>query len=670
MTRLTPRREAFLLFAITALAAFLRLYRLESLPPGDGHDVAQYGVDALQILNGARPVFFETNFGREALFSYLVSLIFHFTGPTTYGIHLTSALIGTFTIPAIYLAARELFFNARDELLSWLPLLAALLAAFSYWHLNWSRVGLRVILVPLFAALIFFALWRGFRTGKWIWFAVSGGFLGLSLYTYQAARILPALMAFAFLLHCLLRRRWTQTDTKSLLLTAALFMLVAMPLVLYARQHPGALSVRIRQAVVVDESQPLGQQLSTLGTHAAKALLTYSFEGDTDPQFTIAGRPSLNPFLSISLFIGLLFAIWRFRTSPYLFLLFWLALMTAPALISDQAATAKRYLGAFPAVVMLVALGFLVPLELLRRSSPTRARQTGIVIYTILLVTGLIYSAFTTWRDYFVIWAADPDLPAHFQVDHLEIGKAIAAIEPEQMVWLSPYVADHPVIQFHAGLRPNLRGYNGRFCTPFNSPVREPGSTYLIIPGFQDQSLEDLKRLFPNGTITDGPLRPASDQPYYRTFFLPAGSDRGYNQEPIASWNEGLALLEYSVEPAEVSPGQTVSVTLTYQALDHPGVDYTAFVHLLGSPNSATGSPLWAQADSLSCGGTLPTGRWQPGDIIRDTITLQIPSDIPEGDYNLMTGFYTWPELTRLISVDSNSDAVPIGTLRVIPLAD
>ncbi|MBK7216033.1 MAG: glycosyltransferase family 39 protein [Candidatus Promineofilum sp.] len=159
---MSRRAELLLLAAITALAAGLRLYRLDALPPGDGHDVAQYGVDALQILAGARPIFLESNFGREPLFSYLVALAYRFTGPGAFGIHLTSALVGVATVPAVWLVARELFAGERRGALGYLPLLAAFLSAVSYWHLNWSRVGLRVILVPLFAALIVFALWRGF----------------------------------------------------------------------------------------------------------------------------------------------------------------------------------------------------------------------------------------------------------------------------------------------------------------------------------------------------------------------------------------------------------------------------------------------------------------------------------------------------------------------------
>mgnify|MGYP001228339220 CR=1 FL=1 len=124
MRPLSRRAELLLLAAITALAAGLRLYRLDALPPGDGHDVAQYGVDALQILAGARPVFLESNFGREALFSYLVALAYRFTGPGAYGIHLTSALIGVATVPAVGPGGRGLVPGRGATGLPYLPPLA------------------------------------------------------------------------------------------------------------------------------------------------------------------------------------------------------------------------------------------------------------------------------------------------------------------------------------------------------------------------------------------------------------------------------------------------------------------------------------------------------------------------------------------------------------------
>ena len=772
--RLTRRAEMLLLLAITALAAFLRLYRLDALPPGDGHDVAQYGVDALQILGGARPVFFESNFGREPLFSYLVALAYRFTGPGAYGIHLASALVGTLTIPAIWLAARALFAAERETALRWLPLLAALLAAISYWHLNWSRVGLRVILVPLFAALITWALWRGFATSRpevsrpdrlangsslkpvrsltYGWFLLAGALLGLSLYTYQAARLLPILVAVAFGLRAFWQRRWTRRDTAAALLTAAAALVVFLPLGVYAFQHPGALSVRIQQATVVQSGAPLGQQLPDLIRQAWAALLTYSVRGDTDPQFTIPGRPSLNPLLSVAFAAGLLAALWRFRRSPYLYLLAWLAIMTAPALVADQAAAAKRYLGAFPAVMVLISVGLLLPFAWLhRRPKATRVQHeesassdagsvgghlsafadvgyTGVhrpasedadsatgktsasenadfaggtpasedadsatgkssasedadstmsdrhspsdtrhllvaAVGGLLSAIVLLYTAAATVRDYFVVWAADPDLPVHFQADYRAIGEYIGNLPDEQPVWLSPFPAEHPVIQLHAGLRPDLRGYNGRFCVPYADPVGPDGAAYVIVPGLQDHSLAALQALFPGGETVNGPLRPGSDRPYYRAFLAPAAATPAHGPDvPLtAHWAGGIELIGYTIE-GEAAPGQTLAVTLFYRAAVAPAANYTAFVHLLGPPK-ADGSPLWAQSDSEPCGGGLPTGLWRPGDVIRDTVTLQLPPELPPGEYELLTGFYSWPDLRRL-PVDG-SDAIALQTVVV-----
>ena len=106
------RGKVIVLIAITLVAAFFRLHRIGSLPPGDRYDPAFYGVDALRVLSGERPIFFYDWVGQhkvEPLFSYLVALCFLIVGPSTLGIHLAAALVGIVTIPAVYWAA-EVFF--------------------------------------------------------------------------------------------------------------------------------------------------------------------------------------------------------------------------------------------------------------------------------------------------------------------------------------------------------------------------------------------------------------------------------------------------------------------------------------------------------------------------------------------------------------------------------
>jgi hypothetical protein len=88
---------------------------------------------------------------------------------------------------------------------------------------------------------------------------------------------------------------------------------------------------------------------------------------------------------------------------------------------------------------------------------------------------------------------------------------------------------------------------------------------------------------------------------------------------------------------------------------------YKVFVHLL----DANGVPR-AQADVLPQNGARPTWSWLPGEIITDEITLQIPADIPAGQYRLITGMYNELNGTRL-RLPNGKDAIELTTVEVGP---
>jgi hypothetical protein len=54
----------------------------------------------------------------------------------------------------------------------------------------------------------------------------------------------------------------------------------------------------------------------------------------------------------------------------------------------------------------------------------------------------------------------------------------------------------------------------------------------------------------------------------------------------------------------------------------------------------------------------LPTHLWRAGDIVQDQITLQLPTDLDHGQYQLVTGFYTLPDVTRVTLADTGADSV------------
>ena len=81
--------------------------------------------------------------------------------------------------------------------------------------------------------------------------------------------------------------------------------------------------------------------------------------------------------------------------------------------------------------------------------------------------------------------------------------------------------------------------------------------------------------------------------------------------------------------------------------------DYTAFVHLVGPHNPASAGPLWAQDDSEPCRRSYSTSAWEMDEIVVDRFSLPIPPEALPGEYQLVMGFYDWPTLDRLSTVDA-----------------
>ncbi|MCW5853845.1 MAG: glycosyltransferase family 39 protein [Anaerolineae bacterium] len=655
LNRPQTRHKLILLLGITLLAAFFRFYRLDTLPPGDGYDQAWYGVDALEILRGARPVYLPTNHGREVMFSYLVALFTALLGANPFAIHVASALVGLLAVPAVFLMAETMFADEDGWLRKYGGLTAALMVAVSYWDLQWSRHGVRAILVPLFTALIVYTLWRGLRTGSRAAFVGCGVCLGLSLYTYQAARLLPVLVVLAFLLVRLDRQKFRGATWQGFATVVGVSLLVFAPLGLYVVQHPGEFNQRIEQTLVLttDES---GSPVATLGSQVVKALLAFNFRGDERPLSNIPYRPALNAVLSLLFFLGLGLSLRRVRRSLYAFLLVWMAVMTVPAMLAGIGPAEKRAIGTLPAVAMLIALGLLGVGQAVYRWASARGVDWARRVPTGVALLGLaafVYTGVVTYRDYFLIWGRDPDLFTHFEAGRTAIGQYVGRLPAEEEVYISPELPDHPGIRYNSGLREGLRSYNGRTC--FVTPGQtERSTTYVVVPEGDSNSLPLLRSAFPQGAVVDqGPLH--YGQPYFLAFRVPPGATAQVTPShgrPL-TWEGQIGLLGYDLAASAYRPGQTVQVTLYYRALQAMETDYTVFVHLLGGPNPATGGPLWAQDDSEPCRRFYTTSTWQVGEMVRDSYSVTIPDTAPPGEYRLTLGFYDHQTQTRLAATDA-----------------
>ncbi len=104
-----------------------------------------------------------------------------------------------------------------------------------------------------------------------------------------------------------------------------------------------------------------------------------------------------------------------------------------------------------------------------------------------------------------------------------------------------------------------------------------------------------------------------------------------------------IRFLGYAYEPKVVVPGDSVTLTLYWEAGQETAVDYTVFTHLLNEQEE-----LLAQYDSQPQGGQYPTYLWDSGERVADVYELIVPPDAPEGSSTWAVGMYTLATLERL----------------------
>lgn len=111
-----------------------------------------------------------------------------------------------------------------------------------------------------------------------------------------------------------------------------------------------------------------------------------------------------------------------------------------------------------------------------------------------------------------------------------------------------------------------------------------------------------------------------------------------------------IRFLGYSVERQNLEPGDTLTLVFYWESLAPSDVDYTIFVHLRDSNNASR-----VGADHQPYDGAVPTTQWRVGAVIKDVVKLDLPADLPSGEYQVAVGMYRLDTLERLPVVGDTS---------------
>ena len=478
--------------------------------------------------------------------------------------------------------------------------------------------------LALLLTVFFAALCRAWQTQRLRWFVVAGVAAGLSFYTYLPNRLLPLALFPVFLLFALNYRSELRARRVGILLLVSAAIVVIAPLSAYFIAHPAAFFQRAGQVSILDN--PGG-----LLDNAVVVAKMFFFAGDTNPRNNIPGRPALDWLLAGPFLIGLLAVLWRPLRPVPLLLLSWLVVMLLPTVLSEDAPSFQRAIGALPVVAVLVAVGLDRLTQWIGGGRPAVSRVVAALGSVLLLA-----SIALTWQA-FVSWSLSPELFYAWDVGFVRLAAGLKAAPAGAVTYLSPRGKDHPTVRYLAGDSVDLRGFDGAIC------VRLPergAARYVFLTREDGRGPALISELLPDAasqTLVTGP----DGQPWAVEAVQPAdGRVVLQGMQPAGiTFEDGMELLGYWVSDPAFSPGARVYVRLFWRASAPASRDYTTFLHLMTPAAVSSGQPL-AAADAQPGGGSCNTSGWRPGEIIVDELQFVAPEAAQPGPYTLEVGMY------------------------------
>lgn len=384
-----------ILFTITAIAFFLRIYRIASVPPSPSLDEVSIGYNAFSVLRTGRdeygtfmPLILRAyDDYRPVLYMYLVVPFVAVLGLTATAVRLPAVILGTLAVLGTYAVARELLLTGRRGSGSAarkpveteaVPLLAAFLVAVSPWHIYISRLGHEVnagvtsVIIGVFLFLLYVRIRRPWcLIGSAVVFA-------LSLYTYQSEKIVtPVLSVVLFGLF----RKELRTDIKALVLSLAIGMVIILPALFQLTDRSNLIRFRATNAYLnspeyiqtvadypaIRQSGSLIDRLQKNPKAVALKIMVSNYLSHFNPRWVFAGGPKeshkipytglLYPWEAPFLILGILFTALGLSRKTAAIIMSWFLVSILPASITTMAPHAMRTMTVVPVTGYFTAYG-------------------------------------------------------------------------------------------------------------------------------------------------------------------------------------------------------------------------------------------------------------------------------------------------------------------------
>ncbi len=214
---------------LLVLFAFSRIYRLGQVPlgmhcdeMGMAYDAWSLALDHVDRYQKKMP-FYLINFGggQSIMYAYLAGALMLFFDYSLTLVRIPAVVLGFCTLVGGFLITREITGNKRTAFI------AAFFITVCPWYIMSQRWGLDCFLMLGFITISLYFLILALQREKTIFYFLSGGCFGLTLYTYALAYVIVPF----FLFLCFLYVNWTKRlALKKWIVLAIPLFLLAVPL--------------------------------------------------------------------------------------------------------------------------------------------------------------------------------------------------------------------------------------------------------------------------------------------------------------------------------------------------------------------------------------------------------------------------------------------------------
>ena len=491
-----------LLFVILIAAFALRAYNIENIPYSIYPDEAQNGIDAQEAnATGNYKLFYENNQGREGLFINIQALSIKYLGHTTFALKLPSIIFGALTVLGVFLLIYELFYSYIAALIG------AYFIAFSYWAINFSRIGFRAIMVPFILTFAFYFIFRGLRTKKIHNFVLAGLIYGLGLHTYIAFRVSPLVLIVLLIALIITRQHFIKEYWKHVLVFAFALFITAAPMLLdFFYFHPEHYASRTSHISILNPEVNKGQLPLLLSKTIGLSIQKYFAMGDLNMRHNYSGFPLLNPLLGISFLIGLVFVFIKFfylvyirfkkgirdeKLVLYSFMLIWFFTLLIPEFLAYESNPhALRAIGTLPVVIIISIIPVMWLVNKYHAFGHSFKIFAASVLIAIFAFMGLADSI-----KYFVFFANNPKQHQAFEANLKEVSNYIRTLPEDRQKYIVTGAMQRLPIKY---LNPDLSNTFYVYPSEINSiQPADKNNFEIIFTGADWNTINATRDMFP-----------------------------------------------------------------------------------------------------------------------------------------------------------------------------